>query len=242
MTTRKGKIARLPHATRERLNQRLLNGEEGAKLVPWLNAQPAVRAVLAAEFAGRPITEQNLSEWKQGGYEDWLRHQEARDWVRSLTEESAELKREAGDYSVADHLAAPLAVALGRWLHQVAASSPNDAEQRKALFGLSREVSRLRRDDDHTQSRRFKRECWVADQAAQQENNRALAPLAPLLHSLFISQVAALFESDLERLNGKIPLPVQVFINQMKKFQKTADGAGPSSPPGEPPTTPAKSN
>jgi hypothetical protein len=63
--TRLGKIARLPREIREELNVRLQNGEVGRKLVEWLNGLPAAQAVLAANFGGRAISMQNLSEWKQ---------------------------------------------------------------------------------------------------------------------------------------------------------------------------------
>src|SRR5712691_10327672 len=106
--TRNGKIARLPYSIRDLLNQRLHNGEQGAKLVEWLNGLPKVQEVLTEEFGGRPISEQNLSEWKQGGFDDWLRHQQTRAWVRALADESADLKEEAGDFSVADWLSTPL--------------------------------------------------------------------------------------------------------------------------------------
>ena len=43
----------------------------------WLNALPEVQAVVAAEFDGKPIRQQNLPEWKQGGYREWLAQQEA---------------------------------------------------------------------------------------------------------------------------------------------------------------------
>jgi len=36
--TRNGKIARLPRAVRQELNRRLDEGEQGKKLVAWLNA------------------------------------------------------------------------------------------------------------------------------------------------------------------------------------------------------------
>ena len=65
---RKGKIARLPIALRTELNQRLANNEDGAKLLNWLNAIPGVPAMLATDFAGEPITKQNLYEWRQGGF------------------------------------------------------------------------------------------------------------------------------------------------------------------------------
>src|ERR1035441_634149 len=70
--TRIGKIARLPRELREQLNCRLHDGEPGTQLVVWLNSLPEAQAVLAREFGGRAVSEQNLSEWKQGGYRDWL--------------------------------------------------------------------------------------------------------------------------------------------------------------------------
>ena len=71
-----GKIARLPREIREQLNQRLEDGEPGNRLVAWLNELPEVKALLAAEFGGAAIKEQNLSNWKQGGFRDWRMRRE----------------------------------------------------------------------------------------------------------------------------------------------------------------------
>ena len=49
---------------RQELNRRLDEGEPGKKLVSWLNGLPEVQAIVAAEFGGKSIREQNLSEWK----------------------------------------------------------------------------------------------------------------------------------------------------------------------------------
>lgn len=76
--TRNGKIARLPLAVREELNQRLENGEQGVRLVEWLNTSPEVKAVLAQDFEGQPINEVNLTQWKNGGFLDWQARQDAR--------------------------------------------------------------------------------------------------------------------------------------------------------------------
>src|ERR1700679_1286876 len=65
---RTGKIARLPREIRDQLNQRLNDGQPGRRLVTWLNSLPEVQQVLAADFDGRPLNEQNLSDWKAGGY------------------------------------------------------------------------------------------------------------------------------------------------------------------------------
>ena len=75
--SRTGKIARLPQPLREELNHRL-----GAvrtrflNLADWLNGLPEVTDLLAAHFEGRPISEQNLSDWRNGGLVEWQLHRE----------------------------------------------------------------------------------------------------------------------------------------------------------------------
>src|SRR5450432_2553556 len=88
--TRKGKIARLPRPVRQELNRRLDEGEPGKKLVVWLNGLPEVQTIVAAEFGGKAIRAQNLSEWKQGGYLDWKAQQEALEIAGRLGEDAAE--------------------------------------------------------------------------------------------------------------------------------------------------------
>jgi hypothetical protein len=62
---RNGKIARLPWAIREELNESLRLGEPGKELVEWLNDKPEVRVILEGEHGFQPITEQNVSESKE---------------------------------------------------------------------------------------------------------------------------------------------------------------------------------
>src|SRR5471030_57793 len=88
--TRNGKIARLPRSVRQELNRRLDDGEQGKKLVFWLNALPEVQAIMAAEFGGKPMREQNISEWKKGGYRDCQAQQEAMEIAGRLGEDAAE--------------------------------------------------------------------------------------------------------------------------------------------------------
>jgi len=80
-----GKISRLPREIREQVNERLDAGEPGKRLVAWLNELPAVRALLAAEFGGAAINEQNLTNWKQGGFREWRMERE----VNAFTQQSA---------------------------------------------------------------------------------------------------------------------------------------------------------
>jgi hypothetical protein len=75
---RNGKIARLPHPIRNELNFRMDNGEDGAELLKWLNELPEVKSILESGFDGVPISKQNLSEWRKGGFPEWQRH---REWI-----------------------------------------------------------------------------------------------------------------------------------------------------------------
>ena len=84
-----GKISNLPAGIREQLNQRLDDGEPGNQLVNWLNSQPEVAAVLKERFGASPISEQNLSEWRKRGYQEWL-------VLRTFLDETHVLSENAG--------------------------------------------------------------------------------------------------------------------------------------------------
>jgi hypothetical protein len=81
---RTSKIARLPAAVREELNTRLHDGQTAAEILSWANELPEVNAVLTRHFAGQPITEDNLSRWRQGGYAGWLEHRATEQAVEGL--------------------------------------------------------------------------------------------------------------------------------------------------------------
>ena len=68
---RNGKIARLPENVRNELNPRMESGESGEAILEWLNGLPAVQTMLKEAFDGVPISKQNLSEWRQGGFREW---------------------------------------------------------------------------------------------------------------------------------------------------------------------------
>lgn len=86
MSARKGKIARLPHAIRAKINERLRDGIPQVDIVHWLNTLPEVRAVMQQCFAGADINSQNLTEWRQGGYKDWLIEVKQYDEARQTTD------------------------------------------------------------------------------------------------------------------------------------------------------------
>src|SRR5208283_3087766 len=99
---RNGKIARLPGDIRSQLNTRLQDGHDGPQILPWLNSLPGVRKVLAARFDGRPVNEQNLSDWRLGGYQDWLAHEDVLAQVAELADNQDDLENVAPGQTLSD--------------------------------------------------------------------------------------------------------------------------------------------
>ncbi len=145
--SRHGKIARLPRALRDQLNARLDNGESAVRLAEWLNRLPEVQQILQNYFEGRPISEQNMSEWKSGGYREWLARQEMLAQTRELTADAAELSDAAGG-RLTDHLATALAAryaaALVSWNGE---TSEDFSRKLRSLRGLCQDIVELRRGD-----------------------------------------------------------------------------------------------
>jgi hypothetical protein len=91
MPARNGKIANLPNDIREQLNLRLLEGETARELAAWLNALPEAQSILGSQFHGAPISEVNLTHWRQGGYLQWLTERECFDSARALADGDCDL-------------------------------------------------------------------------------------------------------------------------------------------------------
>lgn len=106
--SRQGKIARLPAALREDLNLRILNNEPAAKILCWLNDLSAVRESLSQHYASDPITDNNLSNWRQGGYAEWLARRERVAQTQELAKFAADLAKAKGG-TLSDAAAAILA-------------------------------------------------------------------------------------------------------------------------------------
>src|SRR5258708_39927482 len=76
---RNGKVARLPKATRDRINQMLLDGLPYSEIIHTVAAD------------GKDLNEDNLSNWKAGGYQDWLREQQRVEIIRAKYEFALDL-------------------------------------------------------------------------------------------------------------------------------------------------------
>jgi hypothetical protein len=246
-TARNGKIARLPKRIRHQLNCRLEEGESARQLVEWLNSQPQVQEALQGRFAGRPISEQNLCEWKQGGYQDWLQHQQDSDLVQRLTEQAQDLEADADDQPVSDRFATLMAVELVRVSEALLKETADPRERWQRLREVLHELAQLRRDDQQAVRLQVELERWEweADQLERQDGERQIKEakdrvLAPIFATMQARTFAPLFAA------GDEGWDIAAFIAEVQHGleQGYLSRPGPSPKPSPAPVPPdqAKSN
>lgn len=131
-TTRKGKIARLPKSIRDQVNVRLLNNETAGTILPWLNELPEVKAILAEHWKGEPISDQNLSAWRTGGFAEWMDRQEQLERTRSKAQHALDLVK-AGGPNLTDGMAAIIAGDLLEEMENAVESDDKDLVLRKFI-------------------------------------------------------------------------------------------------------------
>jgi len=152
---RHGKIARLPRKIRNEFNQRLDEGWAGPPLVKWLKGRPETRRALKEHFNGQPISQQNLSQWRLGGYRDWLLNQEAREAMEDFAADSRGLEGKMG-FEFADKLALWLCMRYAVMTRHLERMDP--LESWKPIRQMCRDVVALRRGDFKLRKQRLKEE------------------------------------------------------------------------------------
>jgi hypothetical protein len=169
--TRNGKIARLPGNIRDELNTRLDLGEDGPALLDWLNAEPEVQECLKNLFQGVPISKQNLSEWRLGGYREWQLREEWIDHAYELERNVNELGARVEAPLLAGQLAAMLAARYAALINTWDGEPDPVFEQKlRLLRGLNRDVAMLQRT--LLQAGRHERENLAALEAEQQKTDQ----------------------------------------------------------------------
>lgn len=94
--TSTGKIARLPVRIREEVCRRMEDGQTGPEILAWLNGTPEAQDICRRLFEGEPISPQNLSNWRAGGFEKWKSEQRAIRRTKELAAHSYELAKASG--------------------------------------------------------------------------------------------------------------------------------------------------
>ena len=163
--SRTGKIARLRHAIRRQINLRLQEGEGGQSLLNWINSLPQVQSYVAKDFASIPVTDGNLSEWRRGGYRDWLRVQQECDVVRLLREDSQLLNPAGGPRSrLGNHLSSVLTTEIASLAPLFLSNTTQPAKRFKLLSEVLRELIQLRKADCRADQARINAERWELEQ------------------------------------------------------------------------------
>ena len=139
----------------------------------WLNKLPEVQAILKAQFAGAPIREQNISEWRQGGYMDWKQRRAAIKVAVGLGKEPARQKHEPSGKPTLNE-------ALALWLMREYAvatrelAESGDAEKQARLREMSAGLMRLRRVERQAAKLKlaWKRFAWEKKREAMRRARR----------------------------------------------------------------------
>lgn len=187
--TRNGKIARLPKPLRDQLNHRLENGEQGAALVKWLNSLPEVQALIKQQFGGHAIREQNLSEWKKGGYLEWLAQQERLAMVRQFQEEAEELAEGTTPTDLNRQLSVILMAELAQAMCDIKQIA-DPLERADAMGKLVNKFAQLRREESSAHRSELACAKWRR-QVQKEENDHSFADQRP------VTQAAALYQQML---------------------------------------------
>jgi hypothetical protein len=176
MKTRVGKIARLSYETREQLNLRLLNGELSSTVLDWLNELSETKALLKSVFAGKPISKQNLSEWRHGGYQDWLRHQQRQERFRHLSEQGAELEEDEGTGDVFENFSRIVLAEMAEDLNNLHEVSNRDKRWQR-LREIGRELARLQHGYNHSRKTELSWDKWKSSYDYRTSPSRPPKPI-----------------------------------------------------------------
>lgn len=89
---RTGKIARLPHSVRTLVNEMIRDGRPYRDIIAWLKKDHGVE-----------VEDKNLSNWRIGGHEDWLKEQERLQKYRLRAEVSIDIAKLAAETGTSLH-------------------------------------------------------------------------------------------------------------------------------------------
>ena len=191
---RNGKIAKLPSNIRDELNLRLDDGEDGAKLLDWLNGLPEVQETLKESFGGAPISKQNLCEWRQGGFREWQIQQELISHASQLSQNGSDMDEVVDRPLLAGDLVAVVAARYAALLNTWDGEAKPEFEGKlRLMHGLAHDTALIQRAIE-----RAGRQKTEFHQQLENERRREIAEakkkvLAPIWAKLRSNNLAGLF-------------------------------------------------
>lgn len=178
--TGNGKIERLPWELREQVCRKLRDGVPTKKVCAWLNSLPEVLSIMDEFFGEQPINDQNITNFRQGGYQRWLTRQGKIERTRELANYSIEVARASGG-QLADGAAQLIAGNILEVLEQLdgirnrtnGADGTDVLATAEAIDGLALSVSRLRKGDQNAEAlRQRERQLAQADENLKLEKQK----------------------------------------------------------------------
>ena len=91
----RSKIGRLSFAMRNELNERLRDGASPAEVIAWISESKEFKAIQKKEKFG-DLNAQNITDWRNTGYRDWLDDQASADRIRRLAEQASVMAQASG--------------------------------------------------------------------------------------------------------------------------------------------------
>jgi hypothetical protein len=242
--SRNGKIAHLPRNIRNELNQRLENGEEGPALLDWLNGLPIVDNILKEHFEGAPITKQNLSEWRQGGFREWQVRQELIDQACQTFDSADDMDDHIDTPLLAGKLAALLAARYAGLLnHWQGQPDPQFHDMVHLLRGLNRDIALLQKTMYQADKQKREFEKAIDDEEKrdlEEEKKRETAPIWAKLESEAMAaqlgggERANMIADYLSAVKYDLPPPKSMIEHKLKMDRMKEDQAKARPSPGQP--------
>ena len=165
-----GKIANLPNALIEQLNLRLHDGFSGPQILEWLNNHKDARKVLKKEFDGAPISKQNLSQWRNGPYQEWRVRADFDHYITHSLYTNDEAREHMDVNLIADYLAAEVAALYAKFLATWDGNpTPKSQAQLRALRGLNQDIALLQKTMERADQH------MIAHERAQEKRIQKLA-------------------------------------------------------------------
>src|ERR1043165_2688512 len=196
---RNGKIARLPRQTREQVNIMLCDGLPHAEIIARLGDH------------GKNISRQNLINWQEGGYKDWLKDQPWLDQLHASLDFAVNVLDDSDSPKIRE---ASLIIAVKQMYELIKSFEP--AEFRRQLAAepatYSRILNSLAKLADV--GLRYDRERGEASRSAARETNRSRRA-AGLTEDL-LRQYESEFKLLRRPLKLNPPQPVQAQVSLSK--------------------------
>lgn len=136
---RRGKIARLPRKLRDRVNQLLDDGTSYPDIISQLQESKDPPLPYS-------ISENNLSNWHDGGFQDWLKHQEELDRMDARLDFALDLAEGERAAQLQDLSLKLASIRFCEYLSQVSLADLSTEDERKTYLRLLMALPRISRE------------------------------------------------------------------------------------------------